>query len=109
MPCTSRMRQGSAEKAESKKKIKKLGELLAKGQVTVEISPQGAIAFKGWKAEDRGFWSDVCAYRTLRLENPFALRQAIARAEAISGRKVNEQAIAAGVHSHDGGKTWGSD
>ena len=106
MPCDS-ISVKAQEKAEAKKRIKRLGEMLAKGQVTIEISQEGAVAFKGWKAEDRGFWSDVCAYRKVQIENPFALRQAIARAESISGRKVNEGAIASGMHSHDGGKTWG--
>jgi hypothetical protein len=34
------------------------------------------------------------------------LRQAVARAEAMQGVKVNPQAVASGFHSHDNGLTW---
>ena len=68
----------------------------------------GAVAFTGdWK--DRAGVSDACAYRRLSVKSSFALRQAVATAETVAGRKVNAQAVAAGVHSHDGGKTWGKD
>jgi hypothetical protein len=30
----------------------------------------------------------------------------IARAEQLAGRAVSAQAVAGGVHSHDGGHTW---
>ncbi len=34
---------------------------------------------------------------------------ALAKAEAQAGRTVDKQAVASGLHSHDGGKTWGKD
>lgn len=41
-----------------------------------------------------------------RASNSWELRQAVARAEAQQGRKVNAHAVASGLHSHDGGKNW---
>lgn len=87
--------------------LKRLEQYLTQGKVQIGISPQGAITFKGWATSDRDDITDACAYRTLAVQSSWALRQAVAKAEAMSGRKVNANAIAAGIHSHDGGKTWG--
>lgn len=84
--------------------LKRLEAYLQAGRVQIGIGPTGAIMFKGW--QDRDDVTDACAYRTLTSQSSWALRQAVARAEATTGRKVNTRAIAAGVHSHDG-KTWG--
>jgi hypothetical protein len=107
--CETRRRAGQAiedRRRQVTAAVKKLEAALGAGTVKVLVGPTGAIAFAGWGAE-REDVSDVCAYRTLAAGQSWELRQAIARAEAISGRKVNERAIAAGHHSHDGGKTWG--
>lgn len=90
---------------EAKRALERLERYLQTGSVRVVIGPTGAVAFSGWK--DRDDVSDVCAYRTLAAQNSWALRQAVARAEAQQGRKVNPRAIAAGHHSHDGGRTFG--
>lgn len=82
----------------------KLRGLLAAGQVTVKIGAQGALALQGWSEQDRKGVSDACAYRTL--SQSWEMRQAIAKAEMLGGRKLNAQAMANGIHSHDGGKTW---
>lgn len=82
--------------------VARLEKALSAGAVTLKIGPQGAITFQGWK--DRSGVSDVCAYR--KLGNSPVLRRAVARAEVTAGRKVNTQAIGAGIHSHDGGMTW---
>jgi len=74
--------------------------------VNVAIGRTGGIAFAGWT--DKGGVSDLCAYRALTVANSAILRRAIARAEAMQGRKLDARAIAAGVHSHDGGATWGA-
>jgi hypothetical protein len=86
--------------------LRQLEARLAAGQVQVQIGPGGALALVGWSAGDRNRISDACAYRTLSAQNSWALRQAVARAEARSGRKLNPVAIANGVHSHDDGQTW---
>ena len=44
--------------------------------------------------------------RRLSAKGSESLRRAVARAEALAGRKADARAIASGVHSHDGGRTW---
>jgi hypothetical protein len=107
MPCDTIVREGQSFEqrvTEVEKALKRLESSLQAGRVKVQIAPNGAVAFAGWK--DRDDVTDVCAYRTLAATNSWALRQAVARAEATQGRKVNAAAVAAGTHSHDGGKTW---
>lgn len=86
--------------------LARLEAFLANGRATVVIGPQGAVAFSGWDGAAREGVADVCAYRALSLRGSFALRQAVQRAEMLSGRRLNAQAIGGGVHSHDGGATW---
>lgn len=109
MPCDTIRDDGktAAERAaEVKASLAKLEKELNFGRVGIKISPSGAIAFTNWKKDDRDGVTDVCAYRTLAAQGSFALRQAVARAEAQQGRKVNPTAVASGTHSHDDGKTW---
>jgi hypothetical protein len=82
--------------------MKRLEQFLQTGSVRITIAPNGAVAFVGWKTDERVDVSDVCAYRSLAATNSWALRQAVARAEAQQGRKVNAHAVAAGWHTHDG-------
>lgn len=89
-----------------KKALTRLEKALTESRVKVKISPTGAIAFDGWKQEDRDDLSDVCAFRLLSTQNSWALRQAVAKAEMLAGRKVSQAQVAAGTHSHDGGRTW---
>lgn len=110
MPCDSTLRRGqtlASRNEEIKRALTKLEAELNLGRVGVKIAPNGAVAFTGWKPDDRGDVSDVCAFRTLQAQGSFALRQAVQRAEAQQGRKVNPAAVAAGHHSHDGGRTFG--
>ena len=109
MPCTSTPRRGQTlqeRMAEVQRSLKRLEQALSSGAVAVGIAPNGAIVFRSWK--DRDDITDVCAFRALTAEGSWALRQALARAEAQAGRKANPQAVAAGWHSHDSGKTWGT-
>lgn len=106
MPCDTRLRENQtlAERGqEIDAALTGLERLLQSGAVKVTIAPNGAIAFAGWK--DRTDVSDVCAYRLLSVKSSFALRQAVARAESMQGRKVNPSAIAAGWHTHNG-QNW---
>jgi hypothetical protein len=90
--------------AQVKAALRRLEAALKGGTVKLNIGPNGAVAFQGWK--DRDDVTDVCAYRTLTAEGSWELRQAVAKAEAMTGRKVNPNAVASGEHSHDGGHTW---
>jgi hypothetical protein len=103
MPCdTVRNPNQSLEQRNDQVKsaLSRLEASLKAGRVKVTIGPTGGVAFTGWK--DRDDVTDVCAVRTLMAQNSWELRQAIARAEAQSGRKMNPQAVAAGHHAHDG-------
>jgi hypothetical protein len=107
MPCDTRLRSGQSLEERGREIDRALARLEAElqaGKVKVAIASNGAVAFSGWGARDDV--SDVCAFRILTTRSSWALRQAVARAESTSGRKVNPQAVAAGVHSHDGGGTW---
>lgn len=107
MPCDSQLkpRQTLAERAlEVTKALRLLEARLQANKARVVIGQNGALAFAGW--QERDGVSDVCAYRMLTAQNSWALRQAISRAEAQCGRKLNPQAVGMGVHSHDGGHSW---
>lgn len=109
MPCDTiyRPRQTAAEReAEIRAALKRLEDKLRARAISIAVGPQGAIAFRGWTGEERSGISDVCAYRRLKASGSYELRVALQRAEAAAGRRVNEQAISAGVHSHDDGGHW---
>jgi hypothetical protein len=110
MPCDTRLRNNQSledRNREIKKALAKLEADLRAKRIQVMIANNGGITFQGWK--DRADISDACAYRVLTAEGSWELRQAVARAEAMSGKKVNVNAVGQGLHSHDGGKTWGTD
>lgn len=107
MPCDTQLRSGQTLEGRNnqiKAALERLKRALQSGAVKVNIGPNGAVAFQGWK--DRDDVSDVCAFRTLTAEGSWELRQAVVKAEAMTGRKVNPNAVGSGTHSHDGGKTW---
>lgn len=103
MPCDT-VDLTAESKQRQAKALEKLDLDLLMGNAQVVIGAQGSIAFRGW--QEREGLADLCAYRRLTAGNSPGLRRALARAEALAGRKVNAQAVAAGVHSHDGGATW---
>lgn len=111
MPCDTRLkpRQSiSQRKAEVRKSVDTLDRGLLRKKIKPVIGPQGAITFQGWDESDRDGVTDACAYRMLMIHGSALARAEIARAEQMAGRTVNRQAVNAGVHSHDGGQTWGS-
>jgi hypothetical protein len=109
MPCDTFFKPGQTltqRKEEIKKVMTRLERLLAERRVKAKVGPQGAITFEGWQAADRERVTDACAYRRIMATGSSLARAEIARAEAMAGRTVNKQAVAQGVHSHDGGKSW---
>jgi hypothetical protein len=94
--------------------VERLDRALLRRQVKPVIGPQGSIAFAGmvegqsWEAiKSENGLSDACAYRLLMVMGSGLAKAEIARAEQLAGRSVNRQAIGAGIHSHDGGQSWG--
>ena len=108
MPCDTVKELSDYQREQQQEALDRLEGMLNNGTVNVRVSANGAIAFNGWSEQDRAGLYDLCAYRRLSAENSPELRAAVMRAEAMAGTKVNERTIAAGVHSHDGGKTWGA-
>lgn len=109
MPCDTKLKAGqslSQRADEVRQVVSKLDAALQARRVRVVIGPQGAVAFQGLTDQERDGVTDACAYRRLMATGTALARAEIARAEAMSGRTVNKQAIGQGVHSHDGGKTW---
>lgn len=107
MPCDTTLKPGKTLKQRQEDiaaALKKLEVQMLEGRARLTIAPNGAVGILDWDGRDGV--TDVCAFRTLSSQNSWALRQAVARAEAMEGRKVNSQAVAAGHHTHDGGKTW---
>jgi hypothetical protein len=109
MPCDSVRRPNETpqqRKEVVKKSLGRLEKALTEGRVKLKVGPNGAVAIDGWKADERDDVTDVCAIRTLQSQNSWAFRQALAKAETVAGRKMNQAAVSAGTHSHDGGSTW---
>jgi hypothetical protein len=106
MPCMTQPTLTQVQRSAQSAALARLQAAIGAGSVSVVVGRTGAVALKGWRDADRAGVSDLCAYRALR--NTPELRRAIARAEVIAGRQVDARTIAAGVHSHDGGHTWGA-
>jgi len=111
MACETRLksRQTLVErKAEVKKVIYDVNSLIATGRIKPVVDKRtGAIAFQGFDENLRDGVTDACVYRQLMVTGSFLTKQKIAAAEALAGRTVSKQALGAGVHSHDGGQTFG--
>ena len=106
MPCISQPNRTPAVIVAQESAIERLNRALGENSAQLVIGAGGSIAFKGWR--DNAGVSDLCAYRALAARHSPTLRRAVMRAEAMSGRKLDARAVAAGVHSHDGGTTWGT-
>lgn len=109
MPCDTKLRRGQTltqRKVEVKRAIEAIATKLSSGAVQAKLSPKGAIAFVGVDDVTRAGVTDACVYRMIMSFGSASARAAIARAEALAGRRVSETQIAIGAHSHDGGATW---
>jgi hypothetical protein len=111
MACETRLKQRQTlaeRKAEVKKVIYDVNSLIAAGRVKPVIDKlTGAIAFQGFDENLRDGVTDACVYRQLMISGSSLTKAKIAQAEQIAGRGVNRQALGAGIHSHDGGQTFG--
>jgi hypothetical protein len=110
MPCDTRLkpRQTISQRKEEVKKVTyDVNSLIAAGKVKPIIDKKtGAIAFNGLTDDIRDGVTDACVYRRLMISGSSLTKAAIQRAEQIAGRTVDKQALANGVHSHDGGGSW---
>lgn len=94
---------------EIRRAVMSLDKALVRRQVRPVVGPQGAITFVGWPQEQRDGVTDACAYRRIMSGGSSLAKSEIARAEQMAGKSVDRRVIAAGVHSHDGGHTWGKE
>jgi hypothetical protein len=119
MPCDTRLkenyrnlkrRQTISERAEEiRRTVTDVNSLIAAGKVKPIVDKRtGAVAFDGLDDNIRDGATDACIYRRLMVSGSSLTKAKLAQAEAMAGRTVNKQALAQGVHSHDGGQTWGS-
>lgn len=117
MPCDTKLRdnyrnsgrkQTISERAEEVKKVVyDINSLISSGRIKPVIDRlTGAVAFQGINETVRDGVTDACIYRRLMVTGSSLTKAAIAQAEAMAGRSVNKQAVAQGVHSHDGGNSW---
>jgi alkylation response protein AidB-like acyl-CoA dehydrogenase len=109
MPCDTRLARNQTiqQRAEEvRATAAKLAAELAAGRVKPKIGAKGGIAFEGFSDEDRNRVTDACLYRRIMATGSSFAKAAIAKAEQLAGRSVDRKAIANGLHSHDGGKSW---
>jgi hypothetical protein len=109
MPCDTKLKpkQTMSERAaDIRTMVARLAKGLASGSIKAVVGPQGAVAFTGLSEWERDGVTDACAYRRVMATGSALARAAIARAEQLSGRAVDQKAVAHGTHSHDGGVTW---
>lgn len=109
MPCDTRLKPRqtiSERKAEVAAAAERTRRGILNGTIKPKVGKDGGIAFEGLTETDRDGVTDGCMYRRLLSSASSSVLEAFARAEALSGRKIDGQAIAHGLHSHDGGKTW---
>lgn len=106
MTCDTRLkpRQTIQERAaEVRAAAERFARGLTTGKVRVVVDKKsGAVAFSGLTEEERDGITDACAYRRLMATGSAAAKAAIAKAEALAGRAVSREALAAGIHTHDG-------
>lgn len=115
MPCDTYRARGEAPATRTKtiqETVAQLGRDLASGKARAVVGPQGGIAFTDtagvpYRLLSRDRITDACAFRRIMASGSALARAAIAKAETLAGRAVDKRAVSAGVHSHDGGATWG--
>lgn len=118
MPCDTQWSTGQTlqeRKVEIRDTVDVLAKMLAAGRVKATVGKAGGIAFTDaatGQAVDllqrRGI-TDACAYRRIMATGGALARHMIAKAEAAAGRTVDRATLATGLHSHDGGRSWGRD
>lgn len=114
MPCDTIRTSPEQTLAQRMKEVRaagaKIDGLLAAGKAKAVIDKRtGAITFIGIPDSARAGITDACVYRTIMRSGSHAAKQAIMKAERLAGRVVDKKVVASGLHSHDGGATWGRD
>lgn len=109
MPCDTRLKRNQtiSQRADEVRAVTgKVQSGILQGRIKVKVSPTGAVAFDGISEEDRDGVTDACVYRRIMVSGAASVKAAIERQAQLQGRTINRATVNAGVHSHDGGKTW---
>lgn len=111
MPCDTRVKRNQTLQqrvTEVKAIVAKLAAKLARGQIKMKVGPTGGVVFDGIGDDERDGVTDACIYRRIMATGTAQEKLAIQRAEQLSGRTVNRQAVAHGHHAHmvDGKLHW---
>jgi hypothetical protein len=109
MACDVRVSLTAETRQKAKEGLAELARRLASKAASIVIDKAtGAMAIRGWRSSDVGM-SDACVLRRISTspETRGAYLAAVRDAERVAGRSASRTAQAAGVHSHDGGNTWG--
>jgi len=113
MPCDTVRRRGqtlTVRKQEVRSVIETVDQGLGRGRIKAVVDKKtGAIAFSGLTNEERDDVTDACVYRSIMKTGSALARHMIVKAEQFAGRTVDQKSVAQGIHSHDGGETWGKD
>lgn len=112
MPCDTIFRRNqtlTVRKSEIKKVVETVEQGLARGRIKAVVGKTGGITFTGLTVQERDDVTDACVYRAIMRTGSALARHMIVKAEQFAGRTVDQKAVAQGIHSHDGGETWGKD
>jgi hypothetical protein len=105
---TTRQQTAEEREVDIRAALAKLEVALESQEVTVTLSSEGAACLVGWTDADRDGVTDACAALSLSMQASWAWTLAVQAAEARTGYRYNAQSVAAGYHSHDSGRTWGT-
>lgn len=108
MPCDTRLKRGQTiqqRAAEVRAVAERVSGLIARGSVRVIVGKTGGVAFTGLAESERDGVTDACMYRRIMATGSALAKASITRAEQMAGRTVDRQAIAQGLHSHNG-RDW---
>jgi hypothetical protein len=112
MVCDTSLRENqtlSERKLEVLATVEAIAKLIISNRVKPVIDKRtGAITFANIPVSVRNGLTDACVYRRIMATGSALAKLQIAKAEQLAGRTVNRAALAAGIHSHDGGSSWGS-
>jgi hypothetical protein len=111
MPCDSMKKPNQTlaqRREEIRKRMKKVDRLVAQKKVKLKVGPQGAVVLIGLSAEDRDGMTDSCIVRRIMATGSAPAKLEIEKARILAGCTPAQvqQAVKAGVHSHDGGASW---
>lgn len=109
MPCDTRLKRGQtiSQRADEVRSVtNKIMSGILQNRIKIKVSPTGSVAFDGISEGEKDGVTDACVYRRIMVSGPATVKAEMERQAMLQGRTINKAVVNAGVHSHDGGKTW---